>query len=63
MVVHQMKQQMQVSGSGGEGSGSGGGAKGANGAAIRRTNNSLSVSINNSGSINGRAIKTATTVQ
>ena len=48
-------------GSGGEGSGSGGGAAGANGAAIRRTNNSISVSINNSGSINGAT--NATTVQ
>ena len=48
-------------GSGGEGSGSSGGAAGANGAAIRRTNNSISVSINNSGSINGAT--NATTVQ
>ena len=48
-------------GSGGEGSGAGGGAAGANGAAIRRTNNSISVSINNSGSINGAT--NATTVQ
>ena len=39
----------------------GGGAAGANGAAIRRTNNSISVSINNSGSINGAT--NATTVQ
>ena len=48
-------------GSGGEGSGAGGGAAGANGAAIRRTNNSISVSINNSGTINGAT--NATTVQ
>ena len=48
-------------GSGGEGSGASGGAAGANGAAIRRTNNSISVSINNSGSINGAT--NATTVQ
>ena len=48
-------------GAGGEGSGGSGGAAGANGAAIRRTNNSISVSINNSGTING--VTNATTVQ
>ena len=48
-------------GSGGEGSGGSGGAAGANGAAIRRTNNSIAVSINNNGTING--VTNATTVQ
>ena len=48
-------------GEGGEGSGGSGGPAGANGAAIRRTNNSISVSINNNGTING--VTNATTVQ
>ena len=38
-------------GNGGEGSGGSGGSAGATGSAIRRTDNSISVTINNSGSI------------
>ena len=51
-------------GSGGEGSGGGGGAAGGDGAAIRRTNNSITVNISDpTNSLNGRGSTTATTVQ
>ena len=49
-------------GSGGEGSGGAGGAAGPTGAAIRRTNNSIAVTINNNGSITPNQ-NLATTVQ
>jgi len=51
-------------GSGGEGSGGGGGAAGGDGAAIRRTNNSIQVNISDpTNALNGRGSTTATTVQ
>ena len=50
-------------GSGGEGSGGGGGAAGGDGAAIRRTNGSITVNINPVSALNGRGSYTATTVQ
>jgi len=51
-------------GSGGEGSGGGGGAAGGDGAAIRRTNNSITVNISDpTNALNGRGSTTATTVQ
>ena len=51
-------------GQGGEGSTAAGGPGGSNGAAIRRTNNSITVNISDpSNSLNGRGSTTATTVQ
>ena len=53
-----------ANGSGGEGSGGGGGAGGGNGAAIRRTNNSITVNISDpTNALDGRGSTTATTVQ
>ena len=50
-------------GSGGESSGSEGGDPGSAGAAIRRTNGSITVNINPVSALNGRGSTTATTVQ
>ena len=51
-------------GSGGESSGSEGGDPGSNGAAIRRTNNTIQIQINDpTNALNGRGSTTATTVQ
>lgn len=50
-------------GSGGESSGSEGGDPGSDGAAIRRTNGSITVNINPVSALNGRGSTTATTVQ
>ena len=51
-------------GNGGEGSGGSGGAAGGDGAAIRRTNNSITVNISDpTNALNGRGSTTATTVQ
>ena len=51
-------------GNGGEGSGGSGGAAGGDGAAIRRTNNNITVNISDpTNALNGRGSTTATTVQ